>query len=116
MNIIFGFGEHHRQITIAFCNRMADAVLESDNPKDAAEKLAKDAGTWKYKGWKIVSLKRVEMLEIYEGAKIIVVEGSYSHIRDDHPMSPDGIACLDIPWCVTVCNDETWGKRVYVSA
>ena len=116
MNIIFGFGEHHRQITVAFCHGVAQAVMEAEDPKEAASALASEAGTWKDKGWRVVSLKRVETINPYEGAQIIIVEGSYSHYRDDHPMSPDGIASMDIPWCVTVCRDETWGDRVYVSA
>ena len=47
--------------------------------------------------------------------RYVVVEGTYSHYRTDHPLSPDGFASLKIPFCITILENSTYGKRVYVS-
>lgn len=122
MNIVFGFGQQHLSITRAFCDRLAQEVPAQDESPKAearvrakAEELALQEGTFKKVGWRVARIKRVSTNAVYPGATACVVEGTYSHFRDDHPMSPDGVACFDVPWCVVVLNDETWGRRVYVS-
>jgi hypothetical protein len=48
-------------------------------------------------------------------AKECIVEGTYSHYRTDHPMSPDGWAMMNIPFCLSVFYDDIWGARFFIS-
>lgn len=117
MNIILGFGQHHIDKTKAFCRRIAEAVgNDPENAESVAQAVACEEGTFKDKGWRIATLRRAQYAPRYEGSFAVVVEGVYYHIRDDHPLSPDGYASLECPWCVTVIHDEgIWGRRDYIT-
>ena len=120
--MIIGFGQHHTDITRRFCGALAEELLAASSQDEAqqiANRHATAAGTFKDKGWKVASVRRVVFHQPYPSvdpsALVCVVEGTYSHYRDDHPLSPDGIAMLEMTWCVTVCNDEIWNQRTFIS-
>jgi hypothetical protein len=114
MNAILGFGQHHAEVTRRFCDRVASAII-AGGAEESVAAVVSGEGTFKDKGWRIARLRRFGCAEFRSGATAIVAEGTYSHIRDDHPLSPDGFASLDVPWCVTVFFDDIWGTRTHVA-
>ncbi len=119
MNVVFGFGQSHIDKTKRFANDLASALIADaqTDPREVATRMAESVGVFKETDWKIVHIRRVEKYsgQQADGDETIVVDGTYAHIRDDHPMSPDGFAQWTVPFCVTILQDDAWGERVFVS-
>jgi len=122
MNIVLGFGPYHVDVSKTFLNKLGDTILtkyEEDLTFDAVAYIKdeiKQLGTWGDKKWPIVYDMGIQVSSKYETEKTVVFEGTYSHYRNDHPLSPDGIACWTLPFCLVVRRDEgIWGNRSYVS-
>lgn len=117
MEIVFGFGPDHERATRVLAGRLANEVLrQRDEPAELVAKRFMDAlGTYKDKGWSMGSIRFVTDAERYADSRIITIEGQHSHYRDDHPMSPDGYACMTFPFCITICDDDIWHPRIYIA-
>jgi hypothetical protein len=42
-----------------------------------------------------------------------IISGHLSYTQRDHPLSPDGVAMLTIPFALLLLDDETYGERVF---
>ena len=114
MAVILGFGQSHIDKAKSVVNELAEH-LPKENTKDFAEEFALSQGTYdapKNK-FRIMRIRTVHTWEDYDEHWGCVIEGIYSCYRNDHPLSPDGFACLDIKFCLTIQEDDVWGKRVY---
>jgi hypothetical protein len=120
-NVILGFGQHHVDLTREWMAGLGDELVERATSKDTVDEIVRDhvkrAGETALSSCMIkhVSVREVLYLSHYEGHAVIVVEGTWNHIRTDHPLSPDGAAAMYLPFCLTVCLSETWGTRVHIS-
>lgn len=121
--MIFGFGQHHIDLTREFCGALADELFTAASQEEAAriaQRHAAAVGTFKDKGRTSADIRSVVFHQPYPSvdpsALLCVVEGCYSHYRDDHPFSPDGHAMMQVTWCVTIFNDEIWNQRTFISA
>lgn len=112
---MLGFGKTHVDITRDFCARLIDAVKIANNPEKEAILLASAEGTFKDKGWRKVQIRHFIKHVPYVDAVAFVIEGTYTHYRDDHPMSLDGLASFTMPWCITYFRDDVWDDRFYVT-
>lgn len=114
MNIVIGFGQTHVEETKSFANEIGKRLLQQDgDPEEVAKEMAAELGTFKDKGWPLAHIRSVDVTENWR--PVIVVEGTRSHFRDDHPVSPDGYASWNHTFCVVVMIDDIWGPRYYVS-
>lgn len=116
MNVILGFGKTHFDDTKRVAQALADAIVgkNEDEIKAAIEAAIEERGTFKDTGWKRLSA-HASFFSDYDRHFGCVIEGKESHYRDDHPMSPDGIAMMGVPFCITYQSDDIWGERVFVS-
>lgn len=128
--MIFGFGEYHYQQTRNFCKNIVKIInTEFDVNKSITEKNLKNLinseidkipqHEFNGKKYAHLYLQRVNLSFFYKNKDlkncVIVVDGTYSHYDNDHPMSPDGFACLSIPFCITLFRDDVWKNRHFIS-
>jgi hypothetical protein len=113
MNILIGFGQHHVDKTELFARKIASAALDGADEKEI-EKIFLSEGVFdgQYRNARLRRFHRGDDA----GATITVVYGTYSHYRKDHPLSPDGWAMWDIPFCTVSIKDDIWGDRIFVMA
>lgn len=114
--MILGFGKHHEGLTEEALMGLGRELLatSTEDLEDRVKVWAKEQGTWGGKKWSVVDIQRVLLLRDYE-PRGVVVFGVYNHYRDDHPVSPDGLAMLSLKFCLTVRCDDIWGDSLYVS-
>lgn len=121
MDIIFGYGEYHVNLTKQYINEIVRIIEEhSNNPdklKNELELYRNYKGKFKEKDWYIIDYFVINSFKKYpsEDDYSYVIESGVNHYRDDHPLSPDGYSCLTHKFCITYLNDSTYGKRVYLS-
>lgn len=117
MNILFGFGQYHVDLTKDLAKQIAIILKcrNEDTIKDQLNVLKKLTGTFKDKGWPYLRIKTIHCWKNYKEHFGCTVEFMHTHYRDDHPMSPDGYASFSIDVSITYQNDDSWGERIYIS-
>lgn len=117
MAIILGFGQSHIDKSKRIIEELAKRLKGKREEKEIEKILddyIKELGTFKDKGWKYFNAH----FSVYHDWSThfgCVIEGTVSHYRDDHPFSPDGYASMDMPFCLTIQNDDVSGERQYIS-
>lgn len=108
MRVIFGFGQHHADLTSDKLNAISDTLrkfIESrknhddyrlSDIKNILDTLVGQEELFNNK-WNPLFFQT-----IFGDTTMWSVAGRHSHYRDDHPASPDGFASLSIPFCITV--------------
>ncbi len=113
--MIFGFGPAHEDDTRRLVNGLSTALSGADDPQREAEKYALSLGTFKDEDWRIMGIRRVMKMSDYDERGIVVI-GVVSHYRDDHPMSPDGIAMMQHEFALTLIDsDDVWEPGSFVA-
>jgi hypothetical protein len=117
MSIILGFGQHHVDESRRIVEQLAERVRglkDRASVQREVDAFRDELGTFKHFGWHFISAW-TSVFSDYDEHVGVVIEGRVSHYRDDHPMSPDGIAMFDTPFCLTMQDDPNMGARHYVS-
>ena len=117
MNIILGFGKTHYDKAKQLVNEMASKINSSLDVQKTTGDYAEKCGVYKTKKYefKNMNIRTVHSWSNYKAHWGCTVEGCCSFFRDDHPLSPDGFACLDIHFCLTIQEDDIWGRREYIA-
>ena len=115
MTLILGFGEAHKAKTRSFVDKVADALVQGCDIKEVCKEAVSEEGkfTCKGKDYDIVKFRTANILVDDEYGFSAIIEGTYDHFRNDHPLAPDGVALLQMSFAVYVAESESWGRRVY---
>ncbi len=97
--IVFGFGPYHDKLTEKHLQLLGEHLALAPKGKEdrAYQKVREEIGRFKDSDYYHLSgyARRIDSLWT-------ICTGSYTHYRDDHPMSPDGWVCLSHHYCVSV--------------
>jgi hypothetical protein len=116
MSIILGFGQYHYDLTRQWAHDLMEKVRQADDPEAVAEAESKKTVDLNGAPQRVAWIHQVHVnTRSSDGYRSIVIDGKYCHYRDDHPLSPDGVAMLQIPFCVTGFFGDTWGDRTFVA-
>lgn len=119
MNIIFGFGQAHEDKGNAIAEKIAtkliseiDTILSCENDYKAAQSVraileSNDNPKFKFKDSEYNTFfVHFPSVQGEKGNYLISAGFDVSHYRDDHPMSPDGFACMTQKFFVVVDAHE----------
>lgn len=120
MNILLGFGKAHLDKARFAVAELANCFGCEENKKNAkaiSDEFALSEGFYETSNneFRNMRILTTHIWSDYDKHWACVIEGIYSCYRDDHPMSPDGFACLDIRFCLTIKDDDVWGRREFIS-
>ena len=120
--VIFGFGQHHVDLTRGWASTLGQDLKEAsskDSFRETVENHVKFAGSTVIPSRTVghAFIREMQYFSYSEEYAVMVVEGTWTHVVFDHPTSPDGIASMSLPFCITVCKtpEDVWGTRVHIS-
>jgi len=110
MNVIFGFGQPDtdaankmRDNLISFLEKeltnLDFNLIDHNLINELNRKFIANQPTHEFNGknWDKISISYPILVKDYKEI-IVIIQGSYSAYNNNHPFSPDGFACLSIPF------------------
>ena len=120
MNLLLGFGKAHFEKARLAVQELALLIKEKEpvvNLTVITEEWMQSLGVYKFNGheYNIGYIRDTYKWSKWSEHHGYVIEGTYSCYRDDHPMSSDGFACLQVHFCLTIQDDDVWERREYIA-